>query len=152
MRKNRCTNLLLDILLPPRLSRPKPLLLLLLLLRGLLLAAALLALSLATPPDNIIAVLNRHALGHVVDLVHAHEAGGKLKHVVAQGDDDKLGVLGALFDVVGHDGHLVVVVQSVYIAERVRMEREMKGWPGLLTFLKSNAASISSMTYSGVGL
>ncbi len=59
-------------------------------------------------PDNIIAVLDRHTLGHVVDLVHADEARGELKHVVAQGDDDELGVFGAFFDVVRDDGDLCV--------------------------------------------
>lgn len=125
MRKNRCTNLLLGILLPPRLPRPEPLLLLrVLLLLLLLLATPLLALLALAPPDNIIAVLDGHALCHVVDLVHAHEASGELKHVVAQGDDDELGVLGALFDVVGHDGHLLWLCKSVYIADCMRMEKE----------------------------
>lgn len=96
------------------------------------LTLTVLALLGLAPPHNIIAVLDRHALGHVVDLVHADEAGGELKHVVAQGDDDELGVLGALFDVVGHDGHLLWLCKSVYIAECVRIEkrneRVMRGY------------------------
>jgi hypothetical protein len=42
----------------------------------------------------------------VADLVDADEARGELKHVVAQGDDDELGVFGAFFDVVCYDGDL----------------------------------------------
>ena len=42
----------------------------------------------------------------MADLVDADEAVGELKHVVAERDDDKLGVLGALLDVVGYDGDL----------------------------------------------
>lgn len=61
-----------------------------------------------SPPKNIILILDRHTLGHVVDLVDADEAGGQLEHIVAQGDDDELGVLGAFFNVVCHDGDLVL--------------------------------------------
>ena len=32
-----------------------------------------------------------------------------VEHVVAEGDDDELGVLGALLDVVGHDRHVLEV-------------------------------------------
>lgn len=56
--------------------------------------------------DNVVLVVDGDALGHVVDLVDADEAGRELKHVVAQRDDDELRVLGAFFDVVGHDGDL----------------------------------------------
>jgi hypothetical protein len=60
-----------------------------------------------TRPGNVVLVLDGDALGHVVDLVHADQAGCQLEHVVAQGDDDELGVLGALLDVVCDDGDLV---------------------------------------------
>lgn len=66
-------------------------------------------LRLRPPAYDVVLVLDRHALGHVVDLVDADEAGGELEHVVPEGDDDELGVLGALLDVVGDDGHLCVV-------------------------------------------
>jgi hypothetical protein len=102
----------------------------------------------------------------MIDFVHAHQPRRELKHVVAQRDDDELGVLGALLDVVGNDRDLRTMLV------RVRIQR-MKGstWNAhasvntggriaaeclrvrvVLTFLKSNAASISSMTYRGVGL
>lgn len=52
---------------------------------------------------EIIAVLDRDALGHVVDFVDADEPLGELKHVVAQADDDELRVLGAFLDVARDD-------------------------------------------------
>ena len=55
---------------------------------------------------DIIPVVDGNALGHLVDLVDTDEAVGKLKHVVAERDDDELGVLGALLDIVCHDGDL----------------------------------------------
>ena len=57
-------------------------------------------------PGNVIFVVDRDALGHVVDLVHTHQACSQLEHVVPERDDDELGVLGTLFDVVRHDGDL----------------------------------------------
>ena len=39
----------------------------------------------------------------------------KLKHVVAQADDDKLGVLGAFLDVVGHNGHVLEVCAKEWL-------------------------------------
>lgn len=36
-----------------------------------------------TTADDVVLVFDRHALGHVVDLVDTDEAGGELKHVVA---------------------------------------------------------------------
>ncbi len=44
----------------------------------------------------------------MVHLIHTHQSRGKLKHVVAQRDDDELRVFGALFDVGGYDGYLGV--------------------------------------------
>ena len=106
-RKNRITNLLLQ---PPPLPRvlPSQLPTLPLPLAMMpLLALLLLLLPLGSRAYDIIAVLDRDALGHVVDLVHADQAGGQLKHVVAEGDDDELGVFGAFFDVIRDDGDLV---------------------------------------------
>lgn len=103
-------------------------------------------------PINVISILNRDALGHMIHLVHAHEPAGELKHVVAEGDDDELCVLGAFFDVGGYDGDLLSV-SPVLWSLRVTPVKKVKGevrW--LLTLRKSSAASISSMTYSGVGL
>ena len=97
--------------------------LLLMMMRGCL-APQLLLLLLLRPPStpstrtgsgpsgpsavDIVLILDRDALGHVVDLVDADEAGGELEHVVAEGDDDELGVFGAFFDVVRDDGDLCV--------------------------------------------
>ena len=52
---------------------------------------------------EVIAVLDRDALGHVVDFVDADEPLGEFKHVVAQADDDELRVLGAFLDVARDD-------------------------------------------------
>ena len=105
-RKNRITNLLLQ---PPPLPRvlPSQLPTLPLPLAMMpLLALLLLLLPLGSRAYDIIAVLDRDALGHVVDLVHPDQARGQLKHVVAEGDDDELGVFGAFFDVIRDDGDL----------------------------------------------
>ncbi len=67
----------------------------------------LLLLLLTASPDNVVSVLDRHALGHVVHLVHTHQPGRELKHVVAERDDDELGIFGPFLDVVGHDGDLL---------------------------------------------
>ena len=105
----------------------------------------------------------------MVNLVHAYEPRGQLKHVVSERNDDELGVLGALLDVIRHDRDLLqeglvsgykgkvmsfnhrAVTQLPSIMERAKRtgSRAIKG---VLTFLKSRAASISSMTYRGVGL
>lgn len=63
----------------------------------------------------------------MIHFVHAHEPAGKLKHVVAEGDDDELCVLSAFFDVRGYDGYLgcvsfnnprgMLVVGGTYVAE-----------------------------------
>lgn len=45
----------------------------------------------------------------MVHLIYTHEPARKLKHVIAQGDDDELSVLGALLDVGGHDRDLACV-------------------------------------------
>lgn len=42
----------------------------------------------------------------MIDFVHADKSGCKLEHVVAKGNDDELGVFGALFDVSCDDGDL----------------------------------------------
>lgn len=47
---------------------------------------------------------------HVVDLVHANKTRRKLKHVVAQRDDNELSVLRALLDVARNDRHLCTLV------------------------------------------
>lgn len=112
----------------PSLHLTFPLLLLLLLCLG--------------PALDIILVLDGHALGHVVDLVYTDQARGKLEHVVTKRNNDELSVLRALLDVVSHDRNLWQSASLPCTANRASKP----------TFRKSNAASISSMTYSGVGL
>ena len=41
----------------------------------------------------------------------------RVEHVVAEGDDDELGVLGALLDVVGHDRHVLEVQRLLAVPE-----------------------------------
>ena len=90
---------------------------------------------------DIISVFYRHTLRHMIDLVHSNESRGELEHVVSQGDDDELSILRSLLDITGNNRDLPLLVLKITNWQR---------WE--LTFLKSNAASISSMTYSGVGL
>lgn len=59
--------------------------------------------------DREFSRVDGHRLGGVVSLVDADQAVCQLKHIVAQADDDKLGVLGALLDVVRHNGHILEV-------------------------------------------
>lgn len=105
----------------------------------------------------------------MVDLVHSHKSRRELKHVVSERDDNELGVLGTLLDVVGNDRDLHVALVTCISrtieakchgdskechwtgCSRVSRAKTARG-RGILTFLKSKAASISSMTYRGVGL
>ena len=48
--------------------------------------------------------VDAHALGGVVRLVDADQPVGDLEHVVPQGDDDELGVLGLLLDTARANG------------------------------------------------
>jgi hypothetical protein len=52
-----------------------------------------------SPQRQIIPILHRDALSHVVDFIDAHKPLGEFKHVVPQTDDDELGVFGAFFDI-----------------------------------------------------
>lgn len=74
-----------------------------------------------------------------------------------------MGILGALLDIVGHNGDLMTVFVSAGTDKRTepswdttrpkkKKEEDNRKKKGALTFLKSKAASISSMTYNGVGL
>lgn len=55
--------------------------------------------STSCSPIDVIPVLNRHTLGHVINLVHSDQSRSELKHVVTQRDDDELGILGSFLDV-----------------------------------------------------
>lgn len=88
----------------------------------------------------------------MIDLVDTDQPLRQLEHVVAQRDDDELGVLGALFDVGGDDRDLLGWGWSVRrLLRNLSPVLEAVAAAVKLTFLKSNAASISSMTYNGVG-
>lgn len=81
----------------------------------------------------------------MIDLVHPNQPGRELEHVVAKRDDDKLGILGALLNIACNDGDLWLLLADMF-------NYKIRSLLEILTFLKSRAASISSMTYSGVGL
>lgn len=66
------------------------------------------------PSHDEVLVLNCDALCHMVHLVHADQARSKLKHVVSERDDNKLGVLGALLDVVCDNRHLMRVISCIF--------------------------------------
>lgn len=76
---------------------------------------------------DIIPILDRHRLGHVIDFVNTNQSGRELEHVISQRNDNELGVLSAFFDVGGYDGDLfqfscVLIfsrfgVRSSYISE-----------------------------------
>ena len=44
----------------------------------------------------------------MINFIHADEAGSKFKHVIPEGNNDELGVLGAFFDIIGDDGDLYI--------------------------------------------
>jgi hypothetical protein len=83
---------------------------------------------------DVVPILDRYRFGHVIDLVHSDKSRSKFKHVVSQGDDDKLSVLRPLLDVTRNNRNLLCQWVSQQKVGHV------------LTFLKSNAASISSIT------
>jgi hypothetical protein len=53
----------------------------------------------SSPTFDIISVLDRHTLGHVVDLVNTDKTRGKLEHIVSQRNDNKLCILRPLLDI-----------------------------------------------------
>ena len=63
--------------------------------------------------------VDRHRLGAVVCLVDANEPVGQLEHVVTKGDDDELGILGPLLDVVGDDADVLEVKSCVDLVHDV---------------------------------
>ena len=66
-------------------------------------------------------------LGGIVSLVNANEAVRQLKHVIAQADYDELRILGALFDVVRHDTHVLEVCMA---AIALRKRNAINSWSG----------------------
>lgn len=46
---------------------------------------------------------------HVVDLVHTNQSRSELEHVVSQGNDNELCILGSLLDIAGHNRDLCLV-------------------------------------------
>lgn len=49
----------------------------------------------------------------MINLVYADETRGKLEHVIAQRDDNELGVFGALLYVTRNDGNLCTVSHAL---------------------------------------
>ena len=48
---------------------------------------------------EVVSILHRHALGHVIDLVYTDEPLSQLEHVVPQRNHDELCVLRTFFDI-----------------------------------------------------
>lgn len=48
---------------------------------------------------EIVTILDRDTLGHVVDFVDTHQPFGEFEHIVSQTDDNELCVLGTFLDV-----------------------------------------------------
>ena len=71
--------------------------------------ALALRLVLANHLADIIPILNRNTLRHMVNLVHTHKSRRQLKHIISERDNDELGVLGAFFNVRGYDRDLFQV-------------------------------------------
>ena len=63
--------------------------------------------------------INRDTLGALVRLVDSNQSVRKLKHIVAQADDDELGILGSLLDIVGHDGDVAKVKGCVNLIHEI---------------------------------
>ena len=104
---------------------------------------------------NIIPILHRHALRHMIDLINPHQPLRQLKHVISQADDDELRILGSFFDIGCYDGDLLLFERKgkqISLSERIACDGMRWDWGReesesiVLTFLKSRAASISSMT------
>ena len=55
--------------------------------------------SLADLTPNVIPVLHRNALSHMIDLIDPYQPFRKLKHVISQTDDDELRILRPLLNV-----------------------------------------------------
>ena len=51
------------------------------------------------PSVQVVSILPRHALGHVVDFVYTDEPLSQLEHVVPQRNHDELCVLRTFFDI-----------------------------------------------------
>jgi hypothetical protein len=49
----------------------------------------------------------------VIDLIHANEPGRELEHVVTQGDNDELSVLGAFLDIARYDRDLWLLLAGM---------------------------------------
>jgi hypothetical protein len=55
--------------------------------------------SLAILTPNVILILHRNTLSHMIDLVDSYQPFRKLKHVISQTDDNELCILRPLLDV-----------------------------------------------------
>lgn len=55
----------------------------------------------------------------MIDLVHPNQSGRELEHVVAQRDDDKLGILGTLLNIARNNGDLWLLLADIIQNEAV---------------------------------
>ena len=59
-----------------------------------------------TSPLNVILVIHRDALCHMIDLVDSNQSLSKFEHVISQTNDDELCVFRPLFNVARNDRDL----------------------------------------------
>ena len=64
--------------------------------------------------------LNGNTFRLIECLVDTDQLIGQLEHVVPQGDDYELCVLGAFLDIVAHDLHVTVIESSVYLIKEIQ--------------------------------
>jgi hypothetical protein len=69
--------------------------------------------SLLCSTVNVISIFNRHALGHVIDLVYSNKSRRQLEHVVSQRNDNELSILCSFLDITGNDRDLFMLVMVI---------------------------------------
>jgi hypothetical protein len=70
------------------------------------------------PPVQVIPILDRHALRHMIHLVNTDQTFRELEHVISEGDDDELCVFCSLFDVRCYDRDLKERIVSIRSSSR----------------------------------
>jgi len=74
-------------------------------------------------------IIYRNTLGRISSLVYSNESICEFEHVISKGDDDKLSILGSLFDVMSDDGNISEVKRGVNFVHEVQRRRleDVKG-------------------------
>jgi len=74
-------------------------------------------------------VINRYTSSSIGGLVNSDEAMAEFKHVVSEGDDNELSVLGPVFNVVSYNRNVSEVKRCIDLVHKVqrRWLEDMKG-------------------------